>query len=499
MNKKLLLLFIILILNCILISGCRYAQNVINEHGEKIKMFIVDRDEAHISSEMPVIKALEEKCKIQLELEACPSIEAPDRFKKYVQSGNVPDIVIYKFDDIYNYSNAFIPLNELINEKTPNLQKAIIEDKEVRDELTALDGKIYAIPMIASEKVSQVYFARTDWLEKLKVTKPKTIDDFYNMLVAIRDGDPNGNGQKDEIPFVTRFRKNGLMQFLEPFGISEEFYLRDGKIHFGAADPEMKNALAFINKLYKEELIDTGYVTADSKSWQDNITRQKSGVLFDWLARVDYCNNIIPNANFEAFLPPTLAGQTPSTHYQMPRVRGTAAAAISKNTKYKEKIMMMYDYIFSKEGIMLTNFGIQNEHYTLVNGEPVYTEKIMADKNGQSPQIALWSYGIAMDWASKQDSRYEKQFLSSTANKAREMYNPIIQPALPRLKFTTQENAELNECLGDIRTYKDEWIDRFIIGTNPLTEFDQYVSNLKRMGLDRVLEIYNNAYSRDYK
>ena len=39
---------------------------------------------------------------------------------------------------------------------------------------------------------------RQDWLEKLNLPMPQTLDEFYNALVAFRENDMNENGLKDE-------------------------------------------------------------------------------------------------------------------------------------------------------------------------------------------------------------------------------------------------------------------------------------------------------------
>lgn len=237
----------------------------------------------------------------------------------------------------------------------------------------------------------------------------------------------------------------------------KNFSWKTEKIVYGAADPRMKEALNFIRRLYQQQLIDSEYIAADAKSWQSKVTENKAGVLFDWVSRIDFYNTQMPEAEFRAFLPPSADGN-PKTHYQMPTVRGSGAAAVNKNSKQIQKIIRLYDYIYSDEGTRLLNFGLEDEHYIMENGQPRYTDKVLKNA-GAAPQIALWQDGIAMDWPLLQDKGYEQQLLSPVAQQARELYNPIILPSFPRLKFTKEESQELAQLLGDIRIYKDEMID----------------------------------------
>ena len=337
-------------------------------------------------------------------------------------------------------------------------------------------------------------------MEKLGINMPETTEDFYNMLKAFKEKDPNGNGKADEIPFVTRNKKSGLMPFVEAFGIQEEFFVEDGKVKYGAIDPRMKESLEYLHKLYSEGLIDKEYLTADSKEWQAKVTGEQAGCLFDWVSRIDFFNNAIqpdnPKAEFVAILPPTNGNTPRGLSYQMRKARDDGAAAISRSSKYKKEIMEMYNYIYSDEGTLLVNFGIEGEHYSIVDGVPVHNDNIMHSDDGQSAQINLWKYGINIDWPCKQDPNHEKQLVSDIANEARKLYNPFIKDAFPKLRFTDEERSQINAKMADIKTYKDESIDGFITGTKSLNEFDQYVAQLKGMGIEEVLDIYNKALEK---
>ncbi len=467
-----------------------------------IKMFITDRSDAPMSDDMMVFQQLNEKCGVDIQLELAPSAsaDAKERFNLLMASDEIPDVVVYKLDELNKYTKAFAPLNDLIDQHAPNIKKAIEEDETTVRDLTALDGNIYTLAKISPVKTANVYFARKDWMDKLGIEEPKTLDEFYNMLVKFRDGDPNGNGEKDEIPYTTRSKKSGLMNFAEAFGIREEYFVEDGTVKYGAIDPRMKDVLTFLNKMYTEKLVDTEYPTLDNKQWQARVTNEQSGVLHDWVSRIDFFNQLLektnPEGKFTALLPPTQGDVPVGTWYQMTRARDDGAAAISKASKNKEAVIKMFDYIFSDEGMLLTNFGLEGDTYTMESGDPVYTDKILKNSDGKAPQIALYSEALTIDWPMVQDMRYEKQLLSPEAGAARDKYEPIIRKSFPKLKFTDAERSEISAKMGDITTYKDEMMDKFITGTEPISNFDNFVQQLKTMGIDEVLGKYNSAYQK---
>ena len=67
---------------------------------------------------------------------------------------------------------------------------------------------------------------------------------------------------------------------------------------------------------------------------------------------------------------------------------------------------------------------------------------------------------------------------------------------LPPIALTDEESSKITSTLTSIKTYKEEMAYSFIMGTKPLSEFDEYISQLHSMGLDEILSIYNDAVAR---
>lgn len=48
--------------------------------------------------------------------------------------------------------------------------------------------------------------------------------------------------------------------------------------------------------------------------------------------------------------------------------------------------------------------------------------------------------------------------------------------------------------MSTITTYQDEQMVKFIMGTRSIDEFDDYVNEMKKMGIEKAIEIYQAAY-----
>ena len=124
-------------------------------------------------------------------------------------AGDMPDIVgghlIQQPVNQYGPEGAFVPLNDLVDEHAPNI-KAFWDEQPgpARRRSRPIDGNYYYIPYLPDGKYGRAWFIRQDWLDALGLEQPQNVDELYDVLVAFRDQDPNGNGVKDEIPYFAR-------------------------------------------------------------------------------------------------------------------------------------------------------------------------------------------------------------------------------------------------------------------------------------------------------
>lgn len=456
-----------------------------------------------MTSETLVIQELSEKTKTNFEFTVSPTTGTEEKFNLMMASGEIPDMVIYVQDPILKYTKAFAPLNDLISEYCPNYQQLMDENPSLRRDLTAADGNIYTIQSKAAFKFANGIIVRQDWLDKLGLDVPTTLDEYYNVLKAFKEQDPNGNGEADEIPLVTGDGRRydaespSLSIFDASFGIDEDFYVsEDGsEILFGATDPRMKDALTWLNKLYAEGLLDAEYLTRDHTSYEGLLYENKAGMWIAWGIAVEDVGLIQDeNAELSIILPPADAEGTVRVFSQMPQTR-TNAVAVSKDSQVKEHIMGIWNYIFSEEGTILANFGVEGVDYELVDGKPQYLPTFFESE--EAPMTLLRKDGVNSWLPNNQMKEAEFGRASEKFSGAVETYDQYMMTPVPPLKFTDEEKSTITSVYnGEIETYMDETLDSFITGKTPLSEFDAFVEQLEKMGLSDILKIYNDAYAR---
>ena len=472
-----------------------------------------DRENMPFRNGLMTIEILKEKLGINIEIISAPTENLAEKYGLLMASGDLPTIVQYKAKDLLLYKDAWIPLNDLVNETdTPNLWK-VYSDPEIRRKVSDADGNMRFIGQRTAITAGKLYFWRQDWLDKLGLETPKTTEDLYNVFKAIKEGDPNGNGEADEIPFSVR--KNGsnnrgnVMPFIHNWGIAETFFAEDGQVKFGATDPRMKDALEWLSRCYAEGLIDQEYLTLDKTAWYSEWTNNQVFMSYDWSAYIDNVANLFKDTdsdiNIVGAVPPEGPTGISETRDQLQPITvdedWNAGIYVGATEEQKKAALKLLDYVYSEEGMILMNFGVEGQHFNVVDGDYKYSDLIMNNPDGLSPQDALRSFGIQSMLTLLQDARYERAFVSDEVNRIRDIYEQEghIGDAFPTLAFTNEEQGVINEKYTEIETYMNEMIDKFIMGVEPLDKFDEYVAQVESMGLADVLAVYQAAYDRYMK
>lgn len=289
-----------------------------------------------------------------------------------LQSGNMPDIfsVAMTDDEMLRYSKEgkFYELNkDILNEWAPNVVKTMDLFSESWTVSTTTDGKIFSLPgFTADYNYAQHYmFVRVDWLEKLGMKKSdiKTTQDFYNMLVAFRDKDPNGNGLKDEIPYAT-WSHGGFV--FQPWGFVKTIAVDNkGKVHNMYTTQNMKNGVNFWAKVYKENLVEKDSIdsfTGSNAAFMSLMNSGKVGCFFyGWPNMGDELMS-----KYEALPYPVSTegnGDFPTVAIQVtdPIVRGTLT--ISSKCKNPSAALRFIDFLYTDDGYMMKLYGKEGKAY----------------------------------------------------------------------------------------------------------------------------------------
>ncbi|HIW33112.1 MAG TPA: extracellular solute-binding protein [Candidatus Paenibacillus intestinavium] len=465
------------------------------------------------------LKHYEELSNVSIKWDAVPQNSFDERRNLLFASNDLPDFVMRanlspQLIASYASTGQIIPLDDLIEAGyAPNLSALMEENDGIRKAITAADGHIYSLPNI-SETDGRIAssWINQKWLDTLQLDMPTTIDEFYEVLKAFKERDPNGNNQPDEVAFSGyKENKNNAHELLRAFyggwgfggnsGIIAPYIDvdNDSKIRYMATDNNFRDMLIFFNKLWAEDLIDKEFFSQDSNKVISKVDDDRVGFVAKgnnnlWLG--NNRNNYVQNPVFRA-----VEGDIFWVNIN-PKVREVGSFVITNKNTNPEATLRWADHFLSEEGTALARLGIEDVTYTIdSNGFYKLKDEFANNPQGLTVDEALSEYtifqgGQIIQRVTQKVDQSAAVLPEMIANK--DVIRPFLVPdeKLMIPSFSEEENIELSTIAPDIEAYTEEQIIKFVTGAKSISEWDDYVSSLNKMNLENYLGIYQAAYDR---
>ncbi|SFM30053.1 putative aldouronate transport system substrate-binding protein [Paenibacillus sp. 1_12] len=468
-------------------------------------------------NEMEAYKEMERITGVKVDFQHPPQggTAEKEQFNLMLTSGTLPDVIEYNWNGYPGgpekaiKDNRIVKLNDYIDKYAPNYKKVLDSNPEWKKQVTTDDGSIVGFHFIRGDRSLQIFrgaIIREDWLNKLGLKKPTTIDEWYTVLKAFKEKDPNGNGKADEVPLLLSLSElKNTQAFVGAYGVSSGFYKEGNTVKYGPIEQGYKEFLTTMNKWYKEGLIDRDFAATDTKLLDAKVTGNQLGAIVGAAggALGKYMNLMASkDKTFKLSgvpYPVLKAGDKPQFgHFDQP-VPGKSAAITTSNKNIVETIKWL-DMGYSEQGHMLFNFGKEGVSYKLENGYPKYTDTITNNPDGLPMSQAIAKHNRASwDGIMVQDKRYSDQYQSQVPEQLEAIdiwSTPINEKVMPPVTPNKDESGKYASVMTDINTYKDEMYNKFIMGAEPIENFDKYVKTLKGMGIDDAINIQQAALER---
>lgn len=429
-----------------------------------------------------------------------------EAFQLLIVSDNLPDFI----QGLSSYyvggvdkaiqDGVVVRLNELVEKYMPNYNYHVNFNEDIKRQSLTDSGNLWAIHHIVDRP--QGAWAglgiRQDWLDDAGLEKPVYYSELENVLTAFLDFTPNRNGPL----YLANGGNTYGFTLCGSYNVAGTEYINvDGQVRYSPMEPGYKEYLMKMADWYNKGLIDKNSVTnAVNYVPSDEVINGNVGV-FDYIYTFSSIYKISatdPDFRVVALTTPIPDGKTAAdVHVRMdnPWVRTNISAVITTACENLELACKYWDYLFSDEGIILGNYGVEGVSFEYGDdGKPYYTEEALSYNNITYTQLkyALHSQPVYTIWSRELSVLDEDQ-------QAAEAIWGVVDAAyiMPRgVTLTEEEGFEHASLKSEMDTYVSENQVLFITGQKSFDEWDDFISTLKGLGVDRAVELQQGALDR---
>ena len=453
--------------------------------------------------------------------------DSDDKKKLMVASNDIPDVMVVNY-------NLFLQMQKdgMIENLTdaydtfaaPDLRKVYATDSGKGLNMVTIEGKLYGLPAMSTINDSDPeIWLRKDWLDKLGLQPPKTLDELEVILKAFVTKDPDGNNKNDTIGLAgQQLFANASSQSFSYDGIFNVYnaYVKnwvkdtDGTIKYGSIMPQTKQALEKLHELYAQGLLYKEFPVTKEEQAAQPITAGKCGAfLSPWWAGyfplADAVKND-PSADWRAYLLHDASGNV-NAKQDMPVI---SVAVLKKGFKYPEALVKTINYQYQSAR---SDPGV-------CGGDPYAGWNTLPDWTTQPVSLGVWRADAIMNSYKgvmaaingqpkedtetlkalfKQNAEYWKKgvdWLKQNPDKFAEPYSRVVGCAPLAAEKTNLIYSEfygvtpsMEKKSANLEKLETESMLRIIVGDNPADSFDEFVKQWNNMGGSQITKEVNDA------
>lgn len=389
--------------------------------------------------------------------------------------------------DVYALQKTIIPLNDLLDTHGKDILATVPE--EAWASMKDKEGNIWGIPRLAPIMVHPV-FVRQDWLDKLGLEMPQTIDDLEQVLYEFKTKDPNETGEEDtflltdlnglKMSLLGGFTENGNSNWIDPV----DNMIKPVELHAG-----FKDFVIRMNDWYEK-----GYIHQEAFTNFDPLELLRTnrvGASAIWYSRITINQ-------------PKIQSNFPEMDYQIARdisgpmglaqtlsPAGTSGYMITSKSENPEAAMKFINWQFADiKNALTTLFGVPEEDWNWADEDEYFVELSNEDYVGefvlsQGP-FTETQYGVADPLLKMHHDYLGTELLD---------YSMVKYPIDYDIVYDREELLERVPNSGDIERLREEEIIKFITGTRSIDEYDDFIDEMNRAGLESWIEFVTEQYN----
>ena len=456
-----------------------------------------------ISMDAPVYQEIRRRTGVNVQIEALPGSDYNAKVQLLLGTAQLPDIMRITQRQVNDFadSGVFLPLNEPVQTKAPALWRKIEAVPDAKK--TWIDGTMYFVPTLNSFKLlnGPVPNIRRDLLDDLGLEMPDNFDELFEVLATFKREFPASQ------PWTNRSGTRNLLNragFPMGMGWNIHWVPSQNRWVYGTVKPEFRPVLEYFRRAYEENVLDPDFAINSSSQWHEKLGSGKSLFYYDNMTfALNYTLSLREVKPDAVFWPvPVMENQHGQRrNYFYAKHWLTSGLVVSAKSNHIDRIMEMFNWMADGEGEIITNWGLEGEHWHRVDGQiETLPEVLDTYRDASDPQRAmraalgtgLLQFALIVD---------QKPIYYFDPPEVADWYAQInsdpnmILPVLPP-PFNEAERERLKRLITDVDNILVPALDGFIIGTLPMDDFDEVMRQAVAAGAEEIEEIYNAADAR---
>lgn len=395
----------------------------------------------------------------------------------------------------------------------PNLVKCFEDYPHTLAISTQSNGEMYNLFKVtgrASTAVMARPHVRRDVLEDAGINElPTTVDELYDQLVTLKEknGEPGMIlGREDQTDWAP--------MLFAAFGTLKTLDFDDdgtGKVVFTRTSDQMKHYYEYLHKLYEEELMNREWLTMDATVMNELCTSGKVAYIPRHQAQA-LTTEVLKNGDWsylDCVAP--LTSQYDSTQEIWGYIDyASSGFFMNAESEYVEEMCQLFDMMYATEEVEEGSglyghsfvYGLENVDW-VINDDGTYEQIAPESYNGA---FTTYQYGELI-WMNSGRADKFGEAITSTPGNAQARQISFVKNVIPYqsdlvfpiwyLQFTDDETYVLENKLSEIQSYYKQMEAQFIMGEADLeNDWDAYVEQCEKMGIQDILDVYQAAYER---
>jgi putative aldouronate transport system substrate-binding protein len=492
--------------------------------GDSVSIMVIKHPLTKPMADMGWVKQLEEEAGVTIRWEEV-SADWDQKKNPMLAAGDIPDLIIganaITDADLGTFGSLFEDLSDDLD-ALPNVQAMFDEVDGAQLLATSPDDKIQALPSFKKFWPTAIthQYINQQWLDELGLDVPTTWDELFDVLVAFKEGDPNGNGQADEIPMdfspvgttgFGYFQPTALlgstgMQIVGGGGAG--YFVEDGEVKNFFVDERYRDVVEFLHRCWDAGLISQDAFTQDYSAYQ-SVARgtgdqARVGFTWGWSGSDRFGPAVYEQYTAMAPLQQEADQQAPvrwSYDYENLTRNHVAMSAAAEN---KDAVLRTIDAFYSPDISIQVLFGDIGPNIEK-DGE-TYSILPPADAN-LDPSTWKWTSSIADNGPIFISDEMDVAQLPTDLAEANTDAEPLqpayegldldadVYPSLfikPSQEDVTTTSVNDTAVLGVTMPKFAEWITT----GGATSQWDEYVGQVEGLGLTQNLEILQGYYDQ---